>query len=157
VLGASPGFLVARTSWVFGEGRNFVAAVLGQAGARRSGQASGPLRVVDDQRGRPTYAVDLAGGLLGLLEAGAQGLYHVANEGVASWWDLARAALDESGFSGIGIERIATRDLDLPAPRPAWSVLDCSKAEALGVRLRSWREALRAYLASGAPPPAPSP
>ena len=152
VLDASPGFLVARTSWVFGEGRNFVAAVLAQAEARKSGRASGPLRVVDDQRGRPTYAVDLADGLLRLLEAGARGLYHVANEGVATWWDLARTALDEAGFPEVAIERIATSDLDLPAPRPACSVLDCSKAEALGVRLRSWREALSAYLRSEASP-----
>ncbi len=152
VLEASPEFLVVRTSWLFGAGRNFVAAVLAQARARRSGQASGPLRVVDDQQGRPTYAVDLAGGLLELLERRAHGLYHLANGGVASWWNLARAALDEAGFTELTIERIATADLDLPAPRPAWSVLDCSKSEALGVRLRSWREALVAYFRSEASP-----
>jgi dTDP-4-dehydrorhamnose reductase len=152
VLAASPEFLVVRTSWVFGHGHNFVRAVLAQAEARRSGEASGPLRVVDDQHGRPTYAGDLAGGLLALLERRARGLYHLANRGVATWWSLARAALDEAGFADLAIERAATADLSLPAPRPAWSVLDCSKSEALGVRLRSWREALIAYLQSDASP-----
>lgn len=145
---ASDEHLLVRTSWVFGQGRNFVAAILAQAQARGRGEASGPLRVVDDQRGCPTYAEDLAGGIRGLLEAGARGLYHLAGGGVATWWDLARASLDATGFEDLAVERIRSVDLDLDAPRPAWSVLDCSKAEALGVRLRGWRDALRAYLES---------
>ena len=150
VLGASDAFLVVRTSWVFGRGRNFIASVLEQARRRRAGDATGPLRVVDDQTGRPTWAVDLAAGILELLEADARGLYHMANDGTATWWDLARFCLDEAGFGDLVVERIRTGDLDLPAPRPAWSVLDCSKALALGVRMRSWKDAVRAYLRSGA-------
>jgi dTDP-4-dehydrorhamnose reductase len=152
VLAAGAPLLLVRTSWVFGRGRNFVAAVLEQAAARRRGEASGPLRVVDDQRGRPTYAVDLAEAIRGLLARDARGLYHVANDGIATWWDLARACLDEAGFGDVGVERIRTEDLDLAAARPAWSVLDLSKAAALGVRPRSWREALAAYLRSDASP-----
>ncbi len=148
VRAVSDSFLIVRTSWVFGRGRNFIAAILDQAAARRRGEASGPLRVVDDQTGRPTYAVDLAEALRALLERGAGGLYHVAGGGVATWWDLARACLDESGFEEIAVDRIRTADLDVVAPRPAWSVLDCSKAEALGVRLRDWRDAVRAYVRS---------
>jgi dTDP-4-dehydrorhamnose reductase len=146
VLAASEDFLVVRTSWLFGEGRNFIAAILNQGRARRDGSASGPLTVVDDQQGCPTYAEDLAAAIIALLEHGARGLYHVSNAGVATWWDLARVSLDLAGFSELAIERIRTEDLDVPAPRPLWSVLDCSKAEALGVRLRSWQEAVRAYL-----------
>lgn len=145
---ASPDFLVVRTSWVFGAGRNFLAAVLDQAARRRSGELSGPLRVVDDQRGRPTWAADLALALVQLVRAGASGVLHVANEGVASWWDLARLCLDEAGYGDLAIERIATRDLQLDAPRPAWSVLDTRRAEELGVRLRRWEDAVRAYLRS---------
>ncbi len=149
VRAASDDFLVVRTSWVFGRGRNFLAAILAQARARRSGEASGPLRVVDDQSGLPTYAEDLAGGLRSLLEGGASGLYHLCGGGaVATWWDLARACLDASGFEDVAVDRIRTEDLELDAPRPAWSVLDCSKAEAAGVRLRDWRDAVRAYLES---------
>lgn len=140
--------LVVRTSWVFGHGRNFLGAILDQARMRRRGEVKGALRVVDDQRGRPTYAVDLAGALTQLAGRDARGLYHVANRQEASWWDLARACLDASGYEDILIERISTDSLDLPAPRPAWSVLDCSRAETLGAGLRSWREALAAYLAA---------
>ena len=152
VLGASDASLVVRTSWVFGAGRNFLAAILAQAEARRTGEASGPLRVVADQRGRPTYAVDLARAIRTLVEGEARGLYHVANAGEATWWDLARLCLDECGFSDLEVERIRTQDLDLPAPRPAWSVLDCTKAEAAGVRMRSWQDAVRAYLRSDESP-----
>jgi dTDP-4-dehydrorhamnose reductase len=148
VQAVSGDHLIVRTSWLFGRGRNFLAAVLAQARARRRGEASGPLRVVDDQRGRPTWADDLAAGLVALVEARAAGLYHLAGGGVASWWELARATLDEAGFGDLAIERVRTADMQLDAPRPAWSVLDCSKAEALGIRLRPWREAVAAYLRS---------
>jgi dTDP-4-dehydrorhamnose reductase len=152
VLAASPSFLVVRTSWVFGQGRNFVAAILDQAARRRSGELSGPLRVVDDQIGRPTYAVDLAEGLWRLVEVDASGLYHLANEGAASWWDLARFCLDLAGCRDLEIQRISTGDLKVDAPRPAWSVLDTSKAGSQGVVLRHHRDAVRAYLGSDASP-----
>jgi len=152
VLAASPSFVVVRTSWLFGRGRNFVAAVLDQAAQRRSGEASGPLRVVDDQRGRPTYAADLAAGIWRLVELGAVGLYHVANEGVATWWELARFCLDEAGCHDLPIQKISTGELRVDAPRPAWSVLDTSKARALGVALPLWQDAVRVYLNSDASP-----
>jgi dTDP-4-dehydrorhamnose reductase len=152
VRNASEDFLVVRTSWVFGRGRNFIASILAQAELRRRGEVQGPLRVVSDQRGRPTYAADLARGIRRLVEVGARGLYHVANAGEATWWDLARASLDEAGYRGLEVERIRTRDLAAGAPRPAWSVLDCSKAEEAGVRMRHWREAVAAYLGSGDSP-----
>ena len=152
VLAADPSFLVVRTSWLFGRGRNFIAAILDQAAKRRSGEASGPLRVVADQTGRPTYAVDLADGIWRLVELGASGLYHVANEEVATWWELARFVLDEAGCHDLPIQKISTGELRVDAPRPAWSVLDTRKARDQGVALRPWREAVRAYLKSDASP-----
>jgi len=140
--------LIVRTSWLFGRGRNFIASILAQARDQRAGLASDPLRVVDDQYGRPTYAHDLAEAILYLVERGARGLYHVANHGVASWWELARESLDAAGYEDLSVERIRTDELKLSAPRPLRSVLDCSKAEALGVKMRNWREAVGAYLAS---------
>ena len=148
VLGASDANLVVRTSWVFGKGRNFIAAVLDQAAARRAGTASGPLRVVADQTGRPTYAVDLAEAIVALVERSARGLVNVANEGITTWWDLARHALDLAGYRDLAIDRIRTSELETDAVRPAWSVLDTSRAEALGVKLRSWQDAVAAYLRS---------
>jgi dTDP-4-dehydrorhamnose reductase len=150
VLETSPAFLVVRTSWVFGPGRNFVEAILRQARLRREGEASGPLRVVDDQEGCPTYAADLAEGIRALVAAGAGGLVHLSNGGACTWWDFARAILDEAGHGELEIERGRTEELDLPAPRPRYSVLDCSRAASLGVVLRPWRDALRDYLRSRA-------
>ena len=148
VLTTSADSLIVRTSWLFGRGRNFINAILAQARERRAGRASGPLRVVDDQYGRPTYARDLAGAIIYLVEHGARGLYHVANREVASWWELARVSLDEAGYEDLSVERIRTDELTVDAPRPMRSVLDCSKAEALGVKMRSWRDAVSAYLNS---------
>jgi dTDP-4-dehydrorhamnose reductase len=137
-----PGTLVVRTSWVYGRGRNFPAAILAQA---REGK---PLRVVADQRGRPTYTADLAAGIVDLLDAGAAGVVHFANDGEATWLELARALLDSCGFGDRPIEPLTTEQLGLPAPRPRYSVLDLGKARALGVTPRDWRKALAAYLAS---------
>lgn len=153
VSAASRRFLIVRTSWVFGRGRNFLAAMIDQAQQRRRGEAEGSLRVVDDQIGRPTYAEDLAAGLLALVDVGAEGTFHLAGGGEpCTWWDLARACLDATGFDDIAIERIATGDLDLAAPRPPYSVLDCSRAAERGVSLRDWRDAMGAYLASAEAP-----
>jgi dTDP-4-dehydrorhamnose reductase len=148
VLAAAPDALIVRTSWLFGRGRNFIAAILAQAEDRRAGRASGPLRVVDDQHGRPTYARELADAIVYLVERAASGLYHVANRGVASWWELARASLDAAGYAALTIERIRTDELKLAAPRPLHAVLDCAKAEAFGVKMSDWRDAVRSYLAS---------
>lgn len=151
VLAALPGALVVRSAWVFGPGRNFVRTIL-EAAARAARGAGPPLRVVDDQRGSPTYAADLAEGILGLVEGDRRGVYHLANAGVASWWDLARAAVDAAGLTDLPIAKVRSAEFRRPAPRPAWSVLDTGKAEKHGVKLRPWREALRAYLNSDASP-----
>jgi len=152
VLAALPEALIVRTSWVFGPGRNFVVAILEQAARRRRGEASGPLRVVDDQRGSPTYAADLAQGVVSLAAAvgkeGAPGLFHLTNAGETTWFAFAREILSRTGHGDVGVEPIATAALELPAPRPAYSVLDCGRAAALGVRLRRWPEALADYLAT---------
>jgi dTDP-4-dehydrorhamnose reductase len=151
--------MIVRTSWVFGPGRNFVGAMLRQARLRRTGEVEGPLRVVDDQRGCPTYAADLAEGIRDLVEStvtgsGDGGVYHLCNapdpgdDAAPTWWDFARAILDARGFEDVPIDRATTADFAAPAPRPAFSVLACERAAEKGVRLRSWREALAAYLDS---------
>jgi len=152
-----PDALVVRTSWVFGPGRNFVAAIVDQARKRRSGELTGPLAVVDDQVGSPTWAGHLADGLIALAERalGAdgsgeppRGLYHLSGSGSTTWFDFARVILDRTGFGDLEIVRRKTHELDLPAQRPAFSVLDTSRAAACGVRLPAWEEGLDAHLAS---------
>jgi len=145
---ALPDALVVRTAWLYGPGRNFVATILRVATGRQRAGDPTPLRVVDDQFGSPTWAADLADGLVRLVEGGHSGLYHLANRGVATWWDVAREALDHAGLRDLEIERVGTDEFPRPAPRPAYSALDTSKAERDGVRLRPWREALAAHLAS---------
>lgn len=153
VLGSHPGALVVRTSWLFGPGRNFVAAILEQARKRRTGEAEGPLRVVDDQRGSPTSAADLAKALLqiarrmGDAEAGLSGLLHLSNTGDTTWFELAREVLKLSGYEEIAVEPVPTSAFPTAATRPGYSVLDCGRARALGLALRPWQEALADHLA----------
>jgi dTDP-4-dehydrorhamnose reductase len=137
--------LIVRTSWVFGRGANFIHSILEAAKTRDE------LTVVDDQWGVPTYAPDLAEGLLRLIDAEARGICHLAGGGdPATWADLAEFALEAAG-AGAKVRRTSTAEYYAGhqgpvAPRPAYSVLDCSKAAALGVELRPWREAVVAYL-----------
>ncbi|HLJ08839.1 MAG TPA: dTDP-4-dehydrorhamnose reductase [Acidimicrobiia bacterium] len=144
---AAPNHLIVRTSWVFGDGKNFVRAILRAASA----QPGRELTVVDDQRGRVTYAPDLAEGLLGLIGAGGRGLFHLQGGGEpGSWADVAEVALEAAGLpSAVRRTTTAAYDEGRPgpiAPRPAYSVLDCSKAAALGVALRPWRDAVAEYV-----------
>ncbi len=143
--------LIVRTAWLFGPGQNFIRTIL--AAADRALRGDGPaLRVVDDQRGSPTWAGHLASGTIALVEARALGPYHLANSGSATWWGLARAAVDAWGHTELPILKVTTAEFPRPAPRPSWSVLDLGKARRAGVSLPTWQEGLRAYLLSPASP-----
>jgi dTDP-4-dehydrorhamnose reductase len=149
VASAAPQHLLVRTSGVFGaggskaKGGSFVERILARA---RAGE---PLRVVSDQVFSPTYAPDLAGGILALLDAGARGLFHVTNQGSCTWNEMATAALEMAG-PRVPVQAIRTDELGAPARRPAYSVLDNARYRGLGlVPLRPWREALREMLATG--------
>ena len=125
------------------------AAILNQAIKRRTGELSGPLKVVEDQQGSPTSAEDLAEALLVLAcrEERESGLLHLCNSGVTTWYDFARGILDRAGFEEIAIDRVPTSTFQTAAPRPAYSVLDCRRAEALGISMPTWTDALDRYLA----------
>ena len=137
-------FYVVRTSWVFGPGgKNFPKAILDRA---RSGQ---PLKVVTDQVGRPTMALDLADALLDLARLRpAGGIYHAANEGHCSWHAFAVGVLQAAGLGSIEVGSQSAADLKRPAPRPAWSVLDTQKlTQVRGLAMPSWQDAVQRYLA----------
>lgn len=140
-----PRHLVVRTCGLYGawgsggKGGNFVETMLRVAGQGK------PLRVVADQHCTPTYTADFADVLLKLIAANAQGLYHLTSGGATTWHDLAAEAFRLTGTSA-DLTPIPTAEYPTPARRPAYSVLDCGKAAALGVALRPWREALTAYL-----------
>lgn len=129
----APRHHVVRTSWVFGDGPNFVRTMLRLAGERTE------LTVVADQVGRPTYAPDLAAAVTALLDSTAYGLHHATGGGEpVSWADFARVILADSD---VRVRDTTTEAYGAPAPRPANSALACDLV------LRDWREALADYLA----------
>src|SRR5438876_9815167 len=129
--------LIVRTQWLFGEGGpNFVATILRLARERPE------LQVVNDQHGRPTYAPDLATALWKLIACDAGGTVHCANEGAATWFDVAKAAIEIAGLH-TRVVACSTADMPRPAPRPPYSVLDCTRyAARTDSSLRGWRDAM---------------
>jgi dTDP-4-dehydrorhamnose reductase len=139
---AVPGALVVRTSWIFGAGgTNFVDTI---AGKLRRGE--GPLRVVADQVGAPTYAPFLACALLDLGESAVAGRVHYRNREPASWFELARAIAARVDPAAT-VEPATTAEVPRPAPRPAYSVLDTKRFESLvGRPVEAWSDGLDRHL-----------
>jgi len=133
--------IIIRTSWLYGKnGTNFVDAILKKA---KNGET---LKVVNDQIGSPTYAKDLAKAILELFKTD-NGIYHISNGGSVSWFDYAKEILRISGVQNVEIRPIKSPELNRPAKRPAFSVLDNAKFERLtGHKMRSWRESLKEYM-----------
>ncbi|MEU5842843.1 dTDP-4-dehydrorhamnose reductase [Rhodococcus sp. NPDC047139] len=152
VLERLPSAHVVRTAWVYtGEGTDFVATMRRLEGERDI------LSVVDDQRGCPTYARDLADGLLELATRADRipgGILHATNAGEATWFDLARAVFEEIGADPERVRPCGSDEFVRPAPRPTYSVLDGSAWIDAGLTpLRPWREALHeAIIGDGTTP-----
>ena len=142
VRAMAPRWAIVRTAWMFGvSGTNFVKTIV------EKGAAGGPLRVVDDQVGSPTYARDLAEAIAHLLSRELTGTYHVTNAGSCSWCVFARAILEEAGLGDVPVTPMTTSELGRPAPRPAYSVLANHAWAAAALRpLRPWSEALAAMV-----------
>jgi dTDP-4-dehydrorhamnose 3,5-epimerase len=137
--------LLLRTTWVVGEGRNFVRTMAGLADRGVSPS------VVADQVGRPTLADELAAAVAHLVERGASGTFNVTCGGEpASWADVAEAVFAARGRDRHDVRRVSTAEYTAGkeglAPRPLNSVLDLGRLEATGFRLRDWRTAVEGYL-----------
>jgi dTDP-4-dehydrorhamnose reductase len=134
--------VILRSSWLFGRnGPNFVEAI-----RRQIAKGTNPLRVVDDQRGRPTYTPHLAEAIIRLALSDANGILHYADEPECTWFDFARAIVEEIGVD-VTVKPVTTAEFPRPARRPAYSVLSTERYERVtGVRPESWREGLREYL-----------
>jgi dTDP-4-dehydrorhamnose reductase len=136
--------LILRTAWLYGKhGKNFVDTILRLASQEEE------LRVVDDQRGSPTFTRDLSRAIAQLLEKDVRGILHVTNSGSCSWFEFAKRILKTKGVPDrkIRVVPISSRQLNRPARRPFNSVLDCSRFQKLtGSKMRPWDEALRDYL-----------
>lgn len=147
IVATVPRHYIVRTSWVIGEGKNFVGtmASLAERGIAPS--------VVDDQIGRLTFTDDIAGGIRHLLTSAAPyGTYNLTGGGApASWADIAAEVYeltghDRTAVSGVSTEQYFANATGPVAPRPRWSVLDLGKIEATGYSPRDWRESLRDHL-----------
>jgi dTDP-4-dehydrorhamnose reductase len=133
---------IVRTGWLYGKGKGFV------DWARRRLEAGEKLPVVEDQRGSPTYAGELAEALVRIATGGHRGVFHFVNQGEATWLDLGRALAEELGHDVDRLEPIQAQALARPAPRPGYSVLSVENYERVtGARVRPWRDALKTYLA----------
>ena len=134
--------LIVRTSWLFGpNGRNFIDTVMAKAGS------GAPLRIVNDQRGCPTYTGHLALGIKAALERGLRGIIHIANAGETTWYDLAKYAFALAGLKP-DIEPVASAAYPTRARRPAYSVLGSSVRGPDGIgALPPWSEGVRCHLA----------
>jgi dTDP-4-dehydrorhamnose reductase len=147
VAAAHPQALIVRTAWVYAaQGNNFVRTML------RLMRERDELRVVADQVGTPTHAAGLARAIWALDAAGAAGIFHWTDAGVASWYDFAVAIRDEALAIGlldrrIPVVPIRTSDYPTPARRPAMSVLDKGSSWAITGPAAHWRDELKQALA----------
>ena len=115
--------IIIRTSWLYSEfGRNFVKTMLALTSSKPS------LKVVNDQTGTPTYALDLALAIFDIIEnrkaASNEGLYHYSNEGECTWYEFARTIAAYSGNTECEINPCTSEEYPSPVRRPSYSVLD---------------------------------
>lgn len=145
VLETFPEACIVRTSWLFGlKGKNFISSLMHWFKHKEE------LHIVSDQRGRPTYCQDLAAAILTLLEG--QGIFHFANEGERSRYQMALDLMDATKERGIALKcqriiPVLSSKFPTPAIRPAYSVLNTSKYVHLThIKPRPWAEILNDYL-----------
>lgn len=146
VQSLSSAYFIVRTSWVYGlHGNNFVKTML------KLGKDKPVLQVVNDQKGSPTYTVDLAAFLLDLVQTEKYGIYHASNSGECTWYEFAQAIFEEANSLGgaysVQVNPCTTEDFPRPAQRPANSVMEHLSIRTNGFQdIRHWREGLKGFL-----------
>jgi dTDP-4-dehydrorhamnose reductase len=140
LLEVIPTCCILRTAWLFGiGGKCFPDTILKLAAARPV------LDVVSDQRGCPTYSVDLARAIVQLCRKSANGIVHVTNAGDCSWFEFALEIVECAGLS-TEVRPVSTQQMVRPAPRPAYSVMSAKSLTDRGIDMPTWRDALGRYL-----------
>ena len=138
--------IIIRTSWLYSEfGRNFVKTMLALTSSKPS------LKVVNDQTGTPTYALDLALAIFDIIEnrkaASNEGLYHYSNEGECTWYEFARTIAAYSGNTECEINPCTSEEYPSPVRRPSYSVLDKTRIKkAFGMSVPHWTDSLKKCL-----------
>jgi len=136
-------YIIFRTAWLYSEfGKNFVKTMLNLTATIPQ------LKVVFDQVGTPTYALDLAKVIFEIVESrkydGNTGIYHYSNEGVCSWFDFTKTIAEYSGHADCDIQPCHSDEFPSPVKRPAYSVLDKTKVkDTFGIRIPYWTESLK--------------
>ncbi len=140
LIESMPDCCIARTSWLFGAGgKCFPDTILRLAASRPA------IDVVNDQRGSPTYTVDLARAIVQLCRKNANGIVHVTNAGDCTWFDFAQQIVARAGL-GAAVRPSSSAQMARPAKRPAYSVLSPSSLHAMGIEMPTWQDALDRYL-----------
>jgi dTDP-4-dehydrorhamnose reductase len=136
-----PESFIVRTAWLYGYiGNNFVKTIL------KAAREKGALKVVDDQRGNPTNAADLAHHILKIGVTHEYGIYHCTGEGECSWYDFAAEIVRLSGIP-CEVTPCTTEEFPRPAPRPAYSAMDNLMLRCtVGDEMRPWRDAIAAFM-----------
>jgi dTDP-4-dehydrorhamnose reductase len=135
-----PDCCIVRTSWLFGPaGKCFPDTILKIAASRKI------VEVVNDQRGCPTYTLDLALAIMELCRSGASGIVHCTNGGDCTWFEFAQEVIRSAGLNTV-IRPTTSDKYVRPAERPAYSVLRPSNLAQYGIRMRSWRDTVPEYL-----------
>ena len=134
--------VIIRTAWLYSEfGKNFCKTMMSLTATKPQ------LKVVFDQTGTPTYALDLAKAIAVVLEKfdGSQnGIYHYSNEGVCSWYDFTKMIAEYNGTTECNVQPCHSNEFPSPVTRPAYSVLDKTKMkEVFGVKVPYWTESLK--------------
>jgi dTDP-4-dehydrorhamnose reductase len=135
-----PQCCIARTSWLFGTGGKCFPDTILKLATRRPA-----LDVVNDQRGSPTYAVDLSRAIIGLCRNEAGGIVHVTNAGNCSWFEFAREIVKGAGLV-TEVRPVSSQQMPRPARRPAYSILSPKSLHQYGISMPTWQDALRRYL-----------
>ena len=139
--------VIIRTAWLYSEfGKNFCKTMMSLTATKPQ------LKVVFDQTGTPTYALDLAKAITVVLEKfdGSQnGIYHYSNEGVCSWYDFTKMIAEYNGTTECDVQPCHSNEFPSPVKRPAYSVLDKTKIkEVFGVKVPYWTESLKQCIAN---------
>jgi dTDP-4-dehydrorhamnose reductase len=135
-----PECCIVRTSWVYGTGgKCFPDTILKLAATRPE------LSIVNDQRGSPTYTIDLARAIIQLCRQNTAGIVHITNASDCTWYDFAQEIIGAAGLPAQ-VRPVTSEEFPRPAKRPAYSVLSPVSREKLSINMPSWHDALARYL-----------
>ena len=134
-------YFIVRTAWLYGYvGHNFVYTM------RKLGKDKDMIIVVNDQRGNPTHANDLAYHILKLIQTEEYGLYHCTGKGECSWYDFAKMIIELSGEK-CEVKTCTSEEYKTPAKRPEYSSLDnMMLRNTVGDEMRDWKDAIKSFI-----------